>query len=68
MVYLETSVASGRGVGVVVATGEDSQIGTIAGQVRETERVATPLQTRMWTTLLTHRSSTAAFSIATYNL
>ncbi|WP_178917886.1 HAD-IC family P-type ATPase [Natronomonas gomsonensis] len=47
MAHMGTSVASGRGVGVVVATGEDSQVGTIAGQVRETERVATPLQTRM---------------------
>ena len=47
MAYMGTSVASGRGVGVVVATGEESQIGTIAGQVRETERTATPLQTRM---------------------
>lgn len=47
MAYMGTSVASGRGVGVVVATGEDSQIGTISGQVRETERAATPLQTRM---------------------
>ncbi|WP_418285473.1 cation-translocating P-type ATPase [Halorubrum sp. DTA46] len=47
MAYMGTSVASGRGVGVVVATGEESQIGTIAGQVRETERVETPLQTRM---------------------
>ena len=47
MAYMGTSVASGRSVGVVVATGEESQIGTIAGQVRETERAATPLQTRM---------------------
>jgi cation-transporting P-type ATPase F len=47
MAYMGTSVSSGRGVGVVVSTGKESQIGTIAGQVRETERVATPLQTRM---------------------
>ncbi|QSG10536.1 Cation transport ATPase [Halapricum desulfuricans] len=47
MAYMGTSVSSGRGVGVVVATGGESQIGTIAGQVRETARATTPLQTRM---------------------
>lgn len=47
MAYMGTSVASGRGVGVAVATGSASQIGTIAGTVQETERAATPLQTRM---------------------
>jgi Ca2+-transporting ATPase len=47
MAYMGTSVSSGRGLGVVVATGEQTQIGTIAGEVRETERAATPLQTRM---------------------
>ena len=47
MAHMGTAVAAGRAVGVVVATGEDTQIGTIAGEVRETERTATPLQTRM---------------------
>jgi Ca2+-transporting ATPase len=47
MTYMGTSVASGRALGVVVATGEQTQIGTIAGEVRETERAPTPLQTRM---------------------
>ncbi|AWB27310.1 cation-translocating P-type ATPase [Halococcoides cellulosivorans] len=47
MAYMGTTVSSGRGVGVVVEIGEDSQIGTIAGQVRATERAPTPLQTRM---------------------
>ena len=47
MAYMGTSVASGRGIGVVVETGASSQIGRIAGTVRETERAPTPLQTRM---------------------
>ncbi|WP_159486730.1 HAD-IC family P-type ATPase [Halorubrum sp. JWXQ-INN 858] len=45
--YMGTSVVSGRAVGVVVATGGDTQIGAIAGEMRRTERAATPLQTRM---------------------
>ena len=47
MAHMGTAVSSGRAVGVVVATGEDTQIGQIAGRVRETERVPTPLQRRM---------------------
>lgn len=62
MAYMGTSVASGRGVGVVVATGAETQIGTIAGKVRETERVATPLQTRM--RRFANRISVAILAIA----
>ena len=47
MVYMGTSIVTGRGVGVVVATGEETEIGAIAGEMRQTERAATPLQVRM---------------------
>ncbi len=45
--YMGTAVVSGRGVGVVVGTGTETQIGRIAGEMRQTERAATPLQRRM---------------------
>ncbi len=47
MVFMGTSVASGRARGVVVATGADTQIGLIADEMRTTTRVPTPLQQRM---------------------
>jgi len=47
LVYMGTSVVSGRGTGVVVATGEDTEMGHIAREVRGTARAATPLQERM---------------------
>ena len=47
MAHMGSAVTTGRAVGVVVATGADTEIGTIAGQMRETTRAATPLQTRM---------------------
>ncbi len=40
-------VASGRARGVVVATGERTELGQIAEQVRETEELRSPLQDRM---------------------
>ena len=40
-------VASGRARGVVVATGERTELGQIAEQVRETEELRSPLQERM---------------------
>ena len=47
MAYMGTSIVAGRGVGVVVETGSDTQIGIIAGEMRRTERAPTPLQIRM---------------------
>lgn len=47
MAFLGTAVASGRGRGVVVATGAATEIGQIARRMRETERAETPLQARM---------------------
>ncbi|MFW5653504.1 MAG: HAD-IC family P-type ATPase, partial [Planctomycetota bacterium] len=44
--FMSTAVTSGRGAGVVVATGEKTEIGKIAEQVREAGDVTTPLQER----------------------
>ncbi|MFO7907871.1 MAG: HAD-IC family P-type ATPase, partial [Pirellulaceae bacterium] len=47
MVWTSTAVTAGRGRAVVVATGMDTVLGRIAGDVRETEREQTPLQRRL---------------------
>jgi Ca2+-transporting ATPase len=47
MAFLGTAVTSGSGRGVVVATGEDTELGQIAEQIRGAEDVTTPLQQRM---------------------
>lgn len=47
MAFMGTSVASGRGVGVVAATGASTEIGRIASEITLTERAPTPLQERM---------------------
>jgi Ca2+-transporting ATPase len=47
MVFMSTAVTNGSGKAIVVDTGMDSQMGEIAGQVRETEREETPLQKRL---------------------
>ena len=44
MAYSSSVVVYGRGVGVVVATGMDTEIGKIANILKETEKNATPLQ------------------------
>lgn len=43
MAYASTSVASGTGLGVVIAIGEDTQIGTISTQVQEADDSSSPL-------------------------
>ena len=47
MVFSGTAVASGRGKGIVVATGDKTQIGQIARFVAETEEGQTPIQKRL---------------------
>lgn len=47
MAYTSTSVMRGRGKGVVVKTGSDTEIGKIASIVMDKETTLTPLQIRM---------------------
>lgn len=47
MVFSGTSIASGRGLGVVIATGDKTEIGKIAGMVSESEEEQTPIQKRL---------------------
>jgi Ca2+-transporting ATPase len=44
MAYLGTTVASGNALGVVVATGMDTEMGRIASMTEETEKVESPLE------------------------
>jgi Ca2+-transporting ATPase len=47
MVYMNTTVTRGRGEFVVTATGMSTEIGRIAGLLRETETDKTPLQKQL---------------------
>lgn len=47
MVYLGTAISRGRGKMVVVATGQNTEIGQIAVLVKETEEEPTPLQRQL---------------------
>ena len=47
MVFAGTSVARGRGTGLVVATGSQSEIGRIADMMRSGKQPPTPLQKRL---------------------
>jgi cation-transporting P-type ATPase F len=71
MAFLGTAVTSGRGIGLVVSTGLNTQMGIIAGEMRGTQRAQTPLQTRMvqfgrWISVAVLGSSALAFAIGIY--
>ncbi len=47
MAYMSTSVIAGRGKGLVVATGMDTEMGQIAGMLQEQKQELTPLQKKL---------------------
>jgi len=68
MVFMGTNVVSGRGVGVVVTTGHQTEMGIIAEDIIGTRRAETPLQTRMkqlgrWITIVVVFAAIAVFGI-----
>ncbi len=47
MLFAGTNIASGRAIGIVVATGDTTEIGKIAQDVANTEEEQTPIQIRL---------------------
>ena len=47
MAFMGTTIIAGRGAGIVVATGMDTEMGEIAGMLEEGKREPTPLQQKL---------------------
>ncbi|MCX5639170.1 MAG: HAD-IC family P-type ATPase, partial [Planctomycetota bacterium] len=47
MIYMGTSVSSGKARAVITETGMETELGTIAGMIQEIKREATPLQRKL---------------------
>lgn len=47
IVYMSTNITGGRGMGLVIATGMDTEIGRIASLINEGKEEPTPLQKRL---------------------
>jgi magnesium-transporting ATPase (P-type) len=72
MAFMGSAVTAGRGLGVVVATGLQTQMGSIAGEMRRTTRAETPLQTRMmqfgrWISVAILGASAVVFVIGVFS-
>jgi Ca2+-transporting ATPase len=68
MAFMGTAVTSGSGTGVVVATGQQTQMGSIATDILSTSRAESPLQRRMrsfakWITIIILGIAAAAFGV-----
>ncbi|MDP2729980.1 MAG: HAD-IC family P-type ATPase [Dehalococcoidales bacterium] len=68
MAFMGTAVTSGSGAGVVIATGQKTQMGTIAESILGTERAESPLQHRIvrfarWISLAIVAISAVAFGL-----
>lgn len=47
MGFMGTVMVNGRGIGIVIATGMDTEMGVIAGMIQEAKEEETPLQRRL---------------------
>jgi len=69
MAYVGTTVASGNGRGIVVATGMETELGKIAGMTQETSETRSPLERELavlgnWLTAIVVVISVALFFVA----
>ncbi len=64
--FLGTLVTAGQGVGIVVATGDDTEIGRISGMLSEIQTLKTPLTRRLDAFARTLSFAILAFAAVTY--